>query len=56
MRRRVNEGDDGVTRVTLYHNPRCSKPRQALELVREKNIDPGFIEYLRTPPSVAEVL
>ncbi len=37
--------------VTLYHNPRCSKSRQALELLREHGTEPNVIEYLKTPPS-----
>ncbi len=37
--------------ITLYHNPRCSKSRQALELLREHGTEPNVIEYLRTPPS-----
>jgi len=37
--------------VTIYHNPRCSKSRQTLELIRNKGIEPEIIEYLDTPPS-----
>ena len=44
-----------MDRVTLYHNPRCSKSRQALELLRGKNVEPEIVEYLKTPPSVAEL-
>ena len=36
--------------VTIYHNPRCSKSRQTLELLREKGLDPQIVEYLETPP------
>jgi len=36
--------------VTMYHNPRCSKSRQTLELLRSKGIEPEIIEYLKTPP------
>ena len=36
--------------VIIYHNPRCSKSRQTLELLREKSIEPEIIEYLQTPP------
>ncbi|HEY9135551.1 MAG TPA: arsenate reductase (glutaredoxin) [Pseudomonadales bacterium] len=35
----------------FYHNPRCSKSRQALELLKEQNLDPEIILYLETPPS-----
>lgn len=39
----------------IYHNPRCSKSRQTLELVRQKTNDIDVIEYLKTPPTVAEL-
>lgn len=39
--------------VTIYHNPRCSKSRQALELIREEDQEPEIIEYLKTPPDAA---
>ncbi|MFD1624217.1 arsenate reductase (glutaredoxin) [Azospirillum griseum] len=41
--------------VTLYHNPRCSKSRQTLELLRERGVEPVVVEYLKTPPSPAEL-
>ncbi|EEX31833.1 arsenate reductase [Vibrio coralliilyticus] len=41
--------------VVIYHNPRCSKSRQTLALLEEKNIQPEIIKYLDTPPSVAEL-
>ena len=34
----------------IYHNPRCSKSRQALQLLREAGIEPTIVEYLKTPP------
>ena len=36
--------------VRIYHNPRCSKSRQTLDLLRSKGIEPDVIEYLVTPP------
>lgn len=36
--------------VTMYHNPRCSKSRQTLELLRSRGIEPEIIEYLKSPP------
>lgn len=36
--------------VTIYHNPRCSKSRQTLELLKEKSVEPSVVEYLKTPP------
>jgi arsenate reductase len=41
--------------VTIYHNPRCSKSRATLELLRSKGIEPTVIEYLNTPPTVTEL-
>jgi arsenate reductase (glutaredoxin) len=45
----------GATIVTaiIYHNPRCSKSRQALELLRERGMEPRVVEYLKTPPDAA---
>ena len=39
----------------IYHNPRCSKSRATLELLRTRGIEPEVIEYLKTPPA-AETL
>lgn len=39
--------------IKIYHNPRCSKSRQTLQLLQDKNIDVEVIEYLNTPPDVA---
>lgn len=41
--------------ITLYHNPRCSKSRTALALLRSRGITPHVVEYLKTPPSVAQL-
>ncbi|CAO3418639.1 arsenate reductase (glutaredoxin) [Azospirillum doebereinerae] len=41
--------------VTIYHNPRCSKSRQTLDLLREKGVEPNVVEYLKSPPSPAEL-
>jgi len=40
---------------TIYHNPRCSKSRATLELLVARGFSPRVIEYLSSPPSVAEV-
>ena len=39
--------------VTIYHNPRCSKSRETLELIRGKGIEPKVVLYLETPPDHA---
>lgn len=40
---------------TIYHNPRCSKSRATLALLREAGIEPQIVEYLETPPSAARL-
>jgi arsenate reductase (glutaredoxin) len=44
-----------MTTVTIWHNPRCGKSRQTLELLRSMGIEPAIREYLKQPPSKAEV-
>jgi len=41
--------------VTIYHNPKCSKSRQTLNLLNDQGIEPTIIEYLKTPPSKEEL-
>jgi arsenate reductase len=41
--------------VTIYHNPKCSKSRETLALIEAKGIAPRVVEYLKTPPSAAEL-
>lgn len=41
--------------VTIYHNPRCGKSRQTLQLLKDNGIDPVIIEYLKSPPSANEL-
>ena len=45
--------NEGMSTLTLYHNPRCSNSRQALALLRERGIEPVIVEYLKTPPDRA---
>ncbi len=40
---------------TIYHNPRCSTSRKTLDLLRDNGIQPEIVEYLKTPPSRAEI-
>ncbi|HZQ30959.1 MAG TPA: arsenate reductase (glutaredoxin) [Mycobacterium sp.] len=35
----------------IYHNPRCSTSRNALQLLRDKGVEPRIVEYLKTPPT-----
>ncbi|WP_193049009.1 arsenate reductase (glutaredoxin) [Pseudoalteromonas undina] len=41
--------------VTIYHNPRCSKSRETLNLLQSKNIEPSVVEYLKTPLSHQQI-
>jgi arsenate reductase len=41
--------------MKIYHNPRCSKSREALSLIQEQGLEPEVIEYLKTPPSASEL-
>ena len=41
--------------VTIYHNPRCTKSRQTLELLRRQGLEPNIIEYLKNPPGKSEL-
>lgn len=42
-------------KVTIYHNPRCSKSRQTLELIRGRGIEPEIVEYLKDTPTADEI-
>lgn len=44
-----------MTDLTLYHNPRCSKSRGALELLEARGLAPQVVRYLETPPSAEEL-
>jgi arsenate reductase len=39
----------------LFHNPRCSKSRGALELLRERGVDPHIVAYLDQAPSIEDL-
>ena len=39
--------------VTIYHNPRCSKSRQTLDLLEQRDLDIDVVRYLDAPPDVA---
>lgn len=42
-------------KITIYHNPRCSKSRQTLGILEEQGISPDVVEYLNTPPTKAQL-
>ncbi len=39
--------------VEIYHNPRCSKSRQTLQVLKDNGVEPEVVEYLKTPPDRA---
>lgn len=43
-------------KVRIYHNPRCSKSRKALELLQQHGVTPEIIAYLDEPPDAAAIL
>jgi arsenate reductase len=44
-----------VKAFTIFHNPKCSKSRATLELLKERGVQPQVVEYLKTPPTAAEL-
>ncbi|MBP1816922.1 arsenate reductase (glutaredoxin) [Mycobacterium sp. OAE908] len=44
------------SRNVIYHNPKCSTSRKTLELLRDNGIEPEVVQYLKTPPSRAELV
>ena len=43
-------------KLTIYHNPRCSKSRKTLELIESHGIRPRIVEYLEKPPDADTLL
>ena len=43
-------------RVSIYHNPKCSKSRETLALLRNRGVEPLIVEYLKAPPTAAELM
>lgn len=41
--------------IKIYHNPRCSKSRQTLQLLKDNQVEPDIFEYLKTPPAREEL-
>ncbi len=51
----VSINNETVVSIKIYHNPRCRKSRETLDLLRSKGIDPEIREYLKHPLGVAEL-
>lgn len=45
-----------MTDITIWHNPRCSKSRQTLKLLKEKGHEPRVVEYLKNAPDRTQIL
>lgn len=45
----------GMKQTTIWHNPRCSKSRAAVELLQSRGVDFLVIKYLETPPSTQQL-
>ncbi len=41
--------------LSMYHNPKCSKSRETLKLLQDRGLKPAIVDYLKTPPSAAEL-
>ncbi|MCA9111583.1 MAG: arsenate reductase (glutaredoxin) [Planctomycetaceae bacterium] len=41
--------------IRIYHNPRCSKSRQTLQLIQKAGVEPVIVEYLNDPPTIREL-
>lgn len=41
--------------MKIYHNPRCRKSRETLDMIRSAGVEPEIIEYLKTPPGAGEL-
>jgi arsenate reductase len=45
----------GRTRITIWHNPKCSTSRKVLDMIRAEGVEPTIVDYVKTPPSVADI-
>jgi arsenate reductase len=41
--------------VTIWHNPKCATSRKVLEMIRQQGVEPQIVEYVKTPPSSADI-
>jgi arsenate reductase (glutaredoxin) len=48
--------EEGGVTITIYHNPNCGTSRHVLAMIRISGQEPRIIEYLKTPPSRAELV
>lgn len=44
-----------MSKITIYHNPKCGTSRNVLALIRNSGVEPEVVEYLKTPPTHAQL-
>lgn len=47
----MSDRGNGMTEITIYHNPACGTSRNTLAMIRNSGVEPRVIEYLKNPPS-----
>jgi arsenate reductase (glutaredoxin) len=52
---RVPPHDGRSMSVVIWHNPRCATSRKVLDLIRAEGIEPRIVDYVRSPPSAAQI-
>lgn len=49
------ENGESTLTTTIWHNPKCSKSRQTLQLLRDRSVELDIVEYLKNPPEIEEI-
>jgi arsenate reductase len=52
----MRSGGADMSEITIYHNPKCSKSRQTLQLLNDNGVEPTIVEYLKSPLSKGDVI
>ncbi len=56
MPKAVSQGSPrGRAQITIWHNPKCGTSRKVLDMIRAAGVEPTIIDYVKTPPSVADI-
>jgi arsenate reductase (glutaredoxin) len=56
--RRARNGEElraPAVSVVIWHNPKCATSRKVLELIRAQGIEPRIVDYVKSPPSAAQI-
>src|SRR5580700_5795400 len=48
-------GREPAMSVVIWHNPKCATSRKVLQMIRAKGVEPRIVDYVKTPPSVADI-